>query len=667
MRHSALDRRWGRTVAWLLVGLLIGGAAGAGTVYVLKRGKAGIPGGPRLGAAEELAMVPPDSIGFVHIRARDIWKSEDLSELRKVLDKAGPDALKLLQEGFIPDPTTLDRATLVLLDNPNGPKHTEPALGNGKRGVQPMPSGPPFVGPEQPLVVGILAFTAPFDQGQVKSAYLKEAVAKSDNGKDYFVDAGRGIGVYFPSDKVIVVGMAAGVTEFVKKQKADGKLPAGPLTRPLTLASEGGRHIVGALNRRAFQVNVEAFPSELSVGGTDLILLGKELLPILSAESFGFAVGVAGEDSRIEIRGYYTNEKEAEAAEAGIRSAAAFGRKRLGELKKNFDQALKGPTGQKPPRPLEELPRALLTYAGVGGVNSLDDFLANLPLKREGTEVVLSADKPTITNVVVSGYATVLGMLFDSVGKVRHAAARASGSNNLRQIGLGLHSYHDANNSFPSQDGKMKPGDKGGLSWRVHILPFIEQGALYKEFKLDEPWDSPNNKKLIGKMPQTYVSPLAAAPPGETFYQSFVGKGAFFEPGKTLKIFDITDGTSNTIMAIEGGKPVIWTKPDDIPFNGKIDPKSLMLPDQPFGINVLMADGSSRFINLNSISAAKLSAAITRAGGEPIFLDDPDGPGDAIPSFTVPKAPGEAAPKPKNAPPLPTSKGGAKSSPPVKK
>ena len=167
------------------------------------------------------------------------------------------------------------------------------------------------------------------------------------------------------------------------------------------LASEGGRHIVGALNRRAFHFNLDAFPNELSIGGTDLALLGKELLPILSAESFAFAVGVAGEDTRVDIRAYFTNEKEAEAAETGIRSAAALGRKKLGELKKNFDQALKGPMGQKPPRALEQLPQALLAYAGVGGVNSLDDLLANPPLKREGTEVVLSADRPTLMNATL--------------------------------------------------------------------------------------------------------------------------------------------------------------------------------------------------------------------------------------------------------------------------
>ena len=121
--------------------------------------------------------------------------------------------------------------------------------------------------------------------------------------------------------------------------------------------------------------------------------LAKYAMPILKADAFAFAVGMAGEDSRIDVRGYYKNDKDARKAEDGIRSAAEVGRKHLGEFKKKLEKSLAGPDGQKKPRPLEQLPEALLSYAGLGGVNTLDDLLANPPLKREGSEVVLSADK----------------------------------------------------------------------------------------------------------------------------------------------------------------------------------------------------------------------------------------------------------------------------------
>jgi hypothetical protein len=204
----------------------------------------------------------------------------------------------------------------------------------------------------------------------------------------------------------------------------------------------------------------------------------------------------------------------------------------------------------------------------------------------------------------------------------------------------------------------MDANAKPGLSWRVHILPYIEQDNLYREFKLDEPWDSEHNKKLIEKMPTTYVSPLAAAPAGQTYYQVFSTKEGIFYPGSKTRITDIVDGTSNTIMTIEGGEPVIWTKPDDIQFTGKIDPKSLALPGKN-GVSIGMADGSVRWMDLSRLSPTKLAAAITRAGGEVIDFDADDGPGEAVP-FIVPKA----VPVPSK--PAPPKGAGSKPPDPVK-
>src|SRR5262249_30142494 len=87
--------------------------------------------------------------------------------------------------------------------------------------------------------------------------------------------------------------------------------------------------------------------------------------------------------------------------------------------------------------------------------------------------------------------------------KVQGAASRTRSANNLKQIGLAMHNYHDVNGAFPPAAVCDKTG-KPMLSWRVLILPYIEQDALYKEFKLDEPWDSEHNKKLLAKMPKVY-------------------------------------------------------------------------------------------------------------------------------------------------------------------
>ena len=624
MQNPAHSHRCGKTVMWLLAGVLIGGAAGAGAVYVMKQGKAGVPGGPRLGNAEEVDLIPADSLGFVHVRARDLWKTHELADVRKVLDRAGDDALKILDEGFVPSPSTLDRATLVILAGKTDDKKNAPPIPNPDFPITP---------PDNPQVVGILSFTEPFDVNQVKSAYFPNAAAKNEKDKEYFVDEQKGLGVYFPNNRVMVVGMAAGIELFIKKQLPEGKPADRSLERAIKLASEGGRHIVGAINLNALQINPTVLLRELP-RDPELAQLAKDFSPLLRAEAFAFAVGIAGEDSRVDVRGYFKSDKDAEDAEAGVRSAAALGRKYLGEFKKKLEKSLAGPEGQKKPRPLEQLPQALLAYGSLGGVNTLDDLLANPPLKREGSEVILSADKATLTNAVVGGYAAAFGMLFDAVGKVREAAARMQDANNLKQLGLAMHIHHDAFGYLPPQGGVVAK-EKGGLSWRVHLLPYIEQDNLYKQFKLDEPWDSENNKKLIDKMPPTFASPLAPAPAGQTYYKVFSGKDAIFFPGSKTRIQDITDGSSNTIMIVEGGEPVVWTKPDDIPFDGKIDPRTLALPGKN-GINICMADGAVRWTSLGTLTPAKLAAAITRAGGEVITLDADDRPGEAVP-FVVPK------------------------------
>jgi len=84
-------------------------------------------------------------------------------------------------------------------------------------------------------------------------------------------------------------------------------------------------------------------------------------------------------------------------------------------------------------------------------------------------------------------------------------AGRGQSNNNLKQIAIAFHQYHDTYKSLPLHAIYSKDGKTPLLSWRVAILPFIEQDALYKQFKLDEPWDSEHNKKLIPLMPRIYM------------------------------------------------------------------------------------------------------------------------------------------------------------------
>jgi hypothetical protein len=159
------------------------------------------------------------------------------------------------------------------------------------------------------------------------------------------------------------------------------------------------------------------------------------------------------------------------------------------------------------------------------------------------------------------------GLFFVAGTKSREAAKRIESHKNLHQIGIALHNYHDTFGTFPS-DGETGPtNQKNKLSWRVHILPFIEQDPLYRQFKLDEPWDGPNNIKLLPQMPKFYRDPRFPDPgPGLTYYRSFAGPNAILNTpgGSNLTAITNANGSSNTIMVVEAGDPGEWTKPDDL-------------------------------------------------------------------------------------------------------
>ena len=190
---------------------------------------------------------------------------------------------------------------------------------------------------------------------------------------------------------------------------------------------------------------------------------------------------------------------------------------------------------------------------------------------------------------------------------------------NLKQIGLAVHNYESTYGHFPHdvRDAAGKPI----LSWRVQLLPYIEEGELYKQFNLQDAWDGPTNKPLLARMPKVF------APEGETKdepfttrYQVFVGGGAMFTSPRGVRISDITDGTSNTLMIVEAAEPVPWSKPADLTYD-PMGPLPNLGGVFKGGFNAALADGSVHFIPSDT-SPDRLRAWITHQGGE---IVDPPG------------------------------------------
>jgi len=198
------------------------------------------------------------------------------------------------------------------------------------------------------------------------------------------------------------------------------------------------------------------------------------------------------------------------------------------------------------------------------------------------------------------------------------AARRMQCGNNLRLLALALQNYADTYAALPepfTTDAEGRPLH----SWRVALLPYIEQSALYTQIRLDEPWDSEWNSRFHDQMPQTFVCPSGEGwtPWGtesrETTYSVVVGEETAFASGKWRKMEEITDGTWDTLAVVERKTPVCWMNPTaDLTFKTLLDEAG---SEHRGGFQASMLDGSVRFIS-TKIKPEILRAMATASGGE---------------------------------------------------
>ncbi len=195
----------------------------------------------------------------------------------------------------------------------------------------------------------------------------------------------------------------------------------------------------------------------------------------------------------------------------------------------------------------------------------------------------------------------------------------AAAVEHFKQIAVAIHDYYDANHHFPPA-ALYGPDGKTRYSWRVALLPFLGQKLLYDFYHFDEAWDSPNNRKVLEKMPDVFRRLEEPVESNNACCFALVGPDTVFDGKEGTKMESITDGTSCTILLVEAKRNIPWTKPEDIP----CDPhKPLPALGGYFegGFHVVMADMTVRFIP-STVSEKVLRALITKAGGEPVEVPD---------------------------------------------
>ncbi|MBI1901096.1 MAG: DUF1559 domain-containing protein [Planctomycetia bacterium] len=247
-------------------------------------------------------------------------------------------------------------------------------------------------------------------------------------------------------------------------------------------------------------------------------------------------------------------------------------------------------------------------------IQLLVDFAAGHKLEAVGSSVVLKFSRPTDLTARIERIAAPL---------VAKAGKEAKLGKNLRYIGIALQNHHDLLNGLPAP-AIMSADGKPLLSWRVAILPFLEQGPLYEEFKKDEPWDSEHNKKLISRMPAVFACGISPEE-GKSNTLAIVGGESVWDFGSTGRLIPfgvVVDGLSNTAMVVQVAedRAVPWTKPEDFQINADDVAAGLGLKDEETFV-VLFCDASVHFLSKRT-KTDTLKAIFTRAGEEPINLDD---------------------------------------------
>jgi hypothetical protein len=250
----------------------------------------------------------------------------------------------------------------------------------------------------------------------------------------------------------------------------------------------------------------------------------------------------------------------------------------------------------------------------------VDELIDGLNVEQDGTRVVAET-RASVTDAARYSAALVPAMKA-AAALTADAEAQVRARNNLKQIGLAFHNYHDTFGRFPpavvthrGQEQLPHPH-----SWRVAILPYVGGAALYNAYRFDQPWDSDHNRTILARMPDVFRHPGDEPDSTNASYFALAGPGSAFDREGGTAMQDITDGTSNTILVVESKARVPWTKPEDIPFD-PVEPLADLLAvlggSQSETFQAVMCDGAVRGFP-RTLPENVLKLLITRSGGEPV-------------------------------------------------
>jgi hypothetical protein len=548
------------------------------------------------GPDADLSLIPNDAQLFATVRIADVWNSPAFQDALRQ-SSAGAKLTTQAREMFGLEPADVERATYVLRN-------------------------------AQTQQMWILIQTAkPFDQKALLQKFEKLATQKSEERKHKtktYYALGKSV-LHFVSDRLFVFAPSEALTtvlDLEPRTKAEG-----PLAKALELAAAGKNHLVAGTGPLPQQIqnelrqnpqlrNPQYAPYLVFLDMQDAILT----LDVKQDSHLALALSFPGADKA----------KEAErAVNHGLKTlvlpsiAAAKQTPNLPpDVKKSLAEAETALTNFKP------------TVDGAVLRLEMRSPLDSTAMAKVMTD--LAQGRPPIV-LPGPGPGPGPGPKPDPKPDPKPVAGtKGQSMDNLRKIGAAMHRYHKAKGHFPPA---IVYGGLNGRTrlygWRVELLPYLDDPkakALYAEWKKDELWSSPNNARLLSRMPEVYALPGEQANKGQTYYKIFIGNGMPFlnsvQPGKTTpKLTDFQDGTANTVLVAESAKAAPWAAPlGDLVFN--VNPRSSSgFPAKELGghhgddsILLLMADGSVR-MTTRKIDPKVLQALLTPKGSEVVPPD----------------------------------------------
>jgi hypothetical protein len=460
----------------------------------------------------------------------------------------------------------------------------------------------------QPLAIVTVKQARDFDKA--RELLEKNAVRKAYKGMTYYVPRyyyDLPPAVLFINGKTMIRGPEQLIRQGIDAQGAQPKNAA----RLDGLRKNADKHLYVDWLRGGGRPQFRTVQSE-----DDLYQFIHQLKPLKALKSKQVAY-MLGKELLVQSQLQFGTPAEAEAAVPALKELLHLRRFiEPGILLSALDREIERASGDETRE--EKLTTCMLFFEKV------DAAMRDPAVKQTGAAVAVTVKADADFAVLRAKAKEVIAANWADEVKSLPKRLRASRAN-LRRIATALDDFDVAYRELPPpaicKDGKPL------LSWRVAILPLLGEKALYEEFKLDEPWDSDHNKKLIAKMPAVFAAPAIKSAEGHTHYQAVVGKGAGWElvpdpkarlGAKGFPLFGgaFADGNASTLALVEATDAVPWTKPADLVYEaGKPLPKiGGLYKDR---VNLMMFDLRPMTVRL-PISDNDLKAIITRAGGEPL-------------------------------------------------